>query len=142
VGEERQILVVDDDDCHRSSLGDFLRDEGFVVFEAPNGQVALDYLLAARTIPSLILLDLNMPVMSGSEMLRILKGHLRLTNIPIVVITGEPASTRPRDVDGTLTKPYSFDDLKTLVQKHTTSVGSTDAPRTVSRVRSRAGTDN
>src|SRR5205085_2102838 len=88
--EGRQILVVEDDDDLRGVVADLLRDEDFTVVEAPNGQAALDYLLGAATPPSLILLDLNMPVMSGREMIVALRGDPRLTAIPILVVTSEP----------------------------------------------------
>src|SRR5919204_6951100 len=67
VAAER-ILVVDDDESIRHIVRLCLSDEGYDVFEAPNGQVALEAL--ADFQPSLILLDLRMPVMDGWEFAR------------------------------------------------------------------------
>jgi CheY-like chemotaxis protein len=64
VSSER-ILVVDDDESIRQVVGVFLEDEGFEVLTAANGQAALDVVDTFQ--PSIILLDLRMPVMNGFE---------------------------------------------------------------------------
>jgi len=115
------ILVVDDNDDVRSALGELLRDEGFDVVEATDGKKALDYLLAATTIPSLILLDVNMPVMSGWEVVRALRGHLRFVKLPIILVTGERRTTTDpasQAIVGRLSKPIHPDDLLALVRRH------------------------
>ena len=63
-----RILVVDDDESIRQIVRLCLSDEGYSVSEAPNGRVALEGLHESR--PSLILLDLRMPVMDGWEFAR------------------------------------------------------------------------
>jgi CheY-like chemotaxis protein len=118
--KDTEVLVVDDDDSLRQAVADLLRDEGFSVVEKPNGLAALDHLFAARTMPSLILLDLNMPVMSGQEMLRVLSGYLRFAAIPVLVVTAEvlrPDSPEEGSV-GRLQKPYSAEHLLALVRRH------------------------
>lgn len=67
------VLVVDDDDLFRESVGQNLRDEGFAVEEAAGGQQALDRLAGGRT-PDLILLDWKMPGMNGIEVLKNYRG--------------------------------------------------------------------
>src|SRR5437762_2864402 len=77
-----RVLVVDDDEEHRSGLRDFLEVCGYEVAEAGNGKEALDYLFDSPTDqPPLVLLDLSMPVMSGGEFLTILRKYLRLASI-------------------------------------------------------------
>ena len=61
--EKSVILIVDDDAESREVLSELLAREGYTVVCAENGRDALDYL--SRSIPSLIILDLMMPVMSG-----------------------------------------------------------------------------
>ncbi len=57
------------------------------ITEAKNGEEALDILKPENTLPDIILLDLNMPRMSGIEFLRILKEDAKLKYIPTVILT-------------------------------------------------------
>ncbi|HXU63381.1 MAG TPA: response regulator [Polyangia bacterium] len=116
----RTILVVDDDPDARAVLVDLLRDEGFTVAEAPNGKVAVDMMLAAATPPALVLLDLNMPLMCGWEVIRIMSGTARLAKVPVALVTSEPPLPGfPREtVVGHLHKPYAPADLLALVGRH------------------------
>jgi len=118
--EPRPILLVEDDDDHRAATSDFLREEGYLVVEAANGRLALDYLLAAHPPPRLILLDIDMPVMTGVEMLNVLQRYLRLSRIPVVLVSAElggaPASAA--GVVDRLAKPFLLEDLLMVVQKH------------------------
>src|SRR5262245_23155992 len=80
------VLVVDDDEEIRNALTEFLSDEGYGVVSASNGREALAS-LREGVHPSVILLDLMMPVMDGwdfrAEQLR----DPGLRDIPVVVIT-------------------------------------------------------
>jgi len=128
--ERRQVLVVEDDDELRGLVADLLRDEEFTVIEAPNGQAALDYLLGAPTTPGLILLDLNMPVMCGREMMGRLRGDARLAVIPVVIVTSEPPDLGPAQEGAVarLQKPYAAGHLIKLVREHAApSPGADDA---------------
>jgi CheY-like chemotaxis protein len=84
--DDKYILVVDDDDDFRSLLVQVLKDEGFSVQTASNGQDALMKIDGAK--PSLILLDLSMPVMDGFEVLRRLKQSEQFHSIPVIILTG------------------------------------------------------
>src|SRR5437762_199624 len=66
-----QVLVVDDDAAIRSLITEVLVEEGFAVANAVNGRQALDQI--ADHLPGLVLLDLQMPVMSGWEALAALQ---------------------------------------------------------------------
>ena len=66
-GSKPQILVVDDEPSIRESLGMLLVAAGYDVAEAENGIIALSHL--NRTVPDLIVTDLNMPQMSGIELI-------------------------------------------------------------------------
>lgn len=78
-----------------------------------DGMQALDYLEAADTLPSLILLDLNLPRMSGRELLGKLKTHERFKSIPVVVLTTSNANDDVSNAyalhaNSYITKPVDF----------------------------------
>ena len=85
-GHEGSVLVVDDDAEARERVRRTLQRDGWQVREAENGAQALESLDAAR--PSLILLDLMMPVMDGFAFLRALRGRPDGA-IPVVVLTAK-----------------------------------------------------
>jgi CheY-like chemotaxis protein len=117
----RAVLVVDDDPEHRASVRDVLEDEGYAVAEAANGKEALDYLTDGRGEPALILLNLQMPVMTGWELLAARKRHTRLATIPVVVASGHSArlsAASHGSVAGFLRKPYGPAALLTAVSRH------------------------
>jgi CheY-like chemotaxis protein len=84
---ERTALVVDDQPANREMLRRFLEPEGWTVIEAENGRIALD--LMTEGPPSLILLDLMMPVMDGFEFVMEFRTVEAWRNIPIVVVTAK-----------------------------------------------------
>lgn len=79
-------LVVDDSMLIRYTVCRFLEERGFQVESATNGVEALQIL--ERILPELIFTDLQMPKMSGSELITALKKNPRTSTIPIVVVTG------------------------------------------------------
>ncbi len=81
------ILVVDDDLGIREALEAVLSSSGYDVALAANGQAALDLLLRGRSLPSLILLDLMMPVMDGWQFRSRQLQQERLREIPVVIIS-------------------------------------------------------
>lgn len=83
------LLLVEDDRDIRESLTELLKDEGYQVASAENGQHALDFLRAASTMPELILLDLMMPVKDGFQFLEEHKQDSKLSSIPIVVMSAD-----------------------------------------------------
>jgi two-component system, sensor histidine kinase and response regulator len=86
----RTVLVVDDEPDLRETLGEVLQDEGYTVELASNGQEALN-LLPALARPCAVLLDIHMPVMSGTELYAAMQADPRLIDIPVVVSTSDPA---------------------------------------------------
>jgi CheY-like chemotaxis protein len=80
------ILVVDDDADFRAGLRLALEMKGYQVDEAENGETALARL--AEKPPLLVLLDLQMPVMNGREMLQRMRANADLKDVPVVIISG------------------------------------------------------
>jgi DNA-binding response OmpR family regulator len=116
----RRILVVDDDPEIRSLTRLVLEGEGYLVEEAPNGEDAVGRALAGGL--DLVLLDVNMPRMSGWQALRILKADPALAELPVVMFT---IKSELRDKvhglqDGALdyiTKPFAVDELAARVRR-------------------------
>lgn len=89
------VLLVDDNEGLRELYGVLLRREGYVVHEAENGQQALAFLEQRSSEPCLLVLDLMMPVMSGTDVLKVLHESGRLEKQPVIVLS---AGGRPSDV--------------------------------------------
>ena len=80
------ILVIDDDASIRALLTDFLSDEGYTVETAGNGSEALAVLNSGFR-PCLILLDLNMPIMSGWEFCSAQRRRPDLAGLPVALMS-------------------------------------------------------
>jgi DNA-binding response OmpR family regulator len=106
--DREAILLVEDEDELRDVLTDILEDEGYDVIPASNGKQARDYLDTAR--PSVIILDLMLPIMNGWEYLRALRSDERFASIPVLVTTGVDRD-RPPGASAILKKPYSVGEL-------------------------------
>jgi type IV pilus assembly protein PilB len=86
-GEPPRLLIVDDDDQARTMMRTILEGNGYQVFEADDGHGAIDRL---KTDPgvSLVILDLTMPGMAGSEVLERIRGASDTRAIPVLIRTG------------------------------------------------------
>jgi CheY-like chemotaxis protein len=79
-------LVVDDSMLIRHTVCRFLEERGFAVESATNGQEALETLKRVR--PDIIITDIQMPRMSGTELITAVKADHALAQIPIVIVAG------------------------------------------------------
>ena len=82
------VLVVDDYEINRDALGVILEDNYDVIY-AENGKEALEQMRAHINDLSIVMLDLIMPVMSGFEVLEVMKKDEQLSRIPVIVLTAE-----------------------------------------------------
>jgi CheY-like chemotaxis protein len=83
----KSVLIADDEPIMRTLVRLLLERDGYAVIEAQNGEEAVD--LAVRHIPSLIVMDLNMPKMDGYEAIWRIRTVQGLEATPIVVVTME-----------------------------------------------------
>ena len=108
------VLVVDDDADIRDSLAEVLDEDGFAVLTASNGREAFEVLHNASAKPSVILLDMTMPVMDGWEFRKAQRKDPELASIPVAVLSAQPnVETAVKSIDAAayLRKPLSVDDL-------------------------------
>jgi CheY-like chemotaxis protein len=87
---DKTVVVVDDEEDIRETLRDVLEDEGYRVLVAANGREALDH-LASISPPCAVVLDIIMPVMSGTEVYEAMQADPRLAAIPLLVATSDPS---------------------------------------------------
>lgn len=115
------VLVVDDDRGVLDAMRDTLSEEGFVVLTASNGVEAIRTLDSVGR-PSVVIVDLSMPVMNGWELLGFLGVHY--SDLPVVVVSAHGAAP---GVDRFLRKPFDLHDLISTVRE----LSSTRVPQPV-----------
>lgn len=115
----RSVLLIDDDDELRTTLAEFLGEEGYVVHTARNGQDAVD-LLHTIDPPALILVDFSMPVMNGTQFLAAKGRDARLSSIPVAILSAftREWSGEAIGVNHVLTKPIDPERLLTLIAQY------------------------
>ena len=112
------LMVVDDDEDIREVLKLFLEAEGYRVITAADGREAWQQLQTSER-PSLILLDLMMPVMDGEQFIKAMR-RSPLTNIPVVIMSGHrEAADKVIELNANccLMKPVEYDDLMAVVHR-------------------------
>jgi CheY-like chemotaxis protein len=118
----RSILIAEDDLDVREALEDALTTEGYAVRCVSDGRAALAELERAQA-PTLVLLDLMMPTMSGWEFLDAHRASDRLSRHPVVTISAVPATESIEDptplrTSGALAKPLDILGVLEQVRKH------------------------
>ncbi len=108
------VLVVDDDTAFREFICELLASAGYDARPAANGVAALE--LIDRERPGALVLDVNLPGMSGYEVCRIVKNDLRL-DLPVIFVSGDRTESYDRvaglliGADDYLPKPFAPDEL-------------------------------
>jgi two-component system cell cycle sensor histidine kinase/response regulator CckA len=113
------ILIVDDLAANRAMLVELLEGRGYKLVEAGDGPAAL--LLAAKTPPDLVLLDVMMPGMDGFEVCRQLRAAVRTAEVPIIMVTAlDDQASRLAGIeagaDDFVTKPFNLTELRARVR--------------------------
>jgi CheY-like chemotaxis protein len=107
----KTILVAEDRDASRELVRTLLEHSGYLVLEATNGAEAVD--VAKANMPDLVLLDLQMPLKNGFEVLHELRADDRFSSTPIVALTasamlGDKEKALMQGFSSYLTKPISL----------------------------------
>jgi two-component system, cell cycle response regulator DivK len=115
------VLIVDDDDRNRKLARDVLERAEIQTIEAAYGEHAIA--LARTHLPDLVLMDLHLPDLDGSEALRRLKSEPATASIPVVAltaVTGARAVLLAAGFDGYVEKPIDIRQLPVEVRRHCT----------------------
>lgn len=106
----KSILVVEDDPWIREALAQVLEIEGYAVLTAHDGEEGLEILKRDGVAqPSLVFLDLMMPVMDGWEFLAMKKKDPSLAKIPVVVLSASGQRVAPPGASAYFEKPFEID---------------------------------
>jgi two-component system, cell cycle response regulator DivK len=114
---QRCILVVDDEPLNLKLFTLTLMRRGYRVLQATNGYHA--FVLAHDDHPDLIVMDVQLPEISGLEVTCVLKGSIHTQDIPIVIATAfiiDEEKLRESGCDGYITKPYAMKDFIQLIE--------------------------
>jgi len=129
--EHVTILLIEDDSGHAVLIEKNLRRAGIAnaIIKLADGQKAVDFLFAREgdsgpehSRPFLILLDLNLPVLSGYQVLQAIKSDKRLQNIPVIILT---TTDNPHEIDRCyelgcnvyMTKPVDYEQFSEAIRK-------------------------
>jgi CheY-like chemotaxis protein len=122
----RTILIIDDnpDDIKITQMSLARIGRGLKVETALRGETALELLQSGKALPTLILLDLKMPGMSGFDTLRKIRADQRLQHLPVIIVTSSSLEADKKmgyeaGADGFLHKAFDMDrferDLKSVL---------------------------
>jgi CheY-like chemotaxis protein len=117
----KRLLIVEDAIDIQTLLRRLFEMEGYTVQCASNGQEAIEVLQQTQDLPSLILLDLMMPVMDGFEFRQKQKQVDDWSSIPTVVMTADGDAQSPRlkiEATGFLRKPVDIDTLLSTAERY------------------------
>ena len=116
----KKVLVVDDNPISRELVREVLEDNDREVLEAENGEEALRVIAGER--PDVVLLDIQLPVYDGYEVLRRVRADLKLAGLPVIALTAY-AMRQDREkafaagFDDYITKPIDAASLRARVAK-------------------------
>ena len=110
----KKILIADDETLMLSLLRELLNNAGYSTVTASSGKEAVE--LAIKELPSLIMLDINMPGMDGLEACRIIKNTPATAEIPVIMLTAyaspeEINTARSYGAVSYITKPSAADEI-------------------------------
>ena len=118
VSKQDEVMLLEDDQESRTFLARLLQLEGFKVVAFSNGAEALSHLEQAEP-PCLIILDIKMPVMDGSQFRAAMLQEPKLAKIPVIVVTAlEPPAASSLSALRVFRKPVDVDALLGVVREN------------------------
>jgi CheY-like chemotaxis protein len=116
-GTSKNILLVEDDYSIRELMTELLEGEGYTVSIAENGRDALD-ILERGSLPSLIVLDMSMPIMTGREFLDVQTEDLRFQKIPVLVVSAVADEKNTMGATAFIRKPADLNVILAMVDRY------------------------
>jgi len=121
---QKTVLIVEDNELNLKLLKDILEYHGYTILTSELGKPALE--LARQHRPDLILMDIQLPDISGMEAARRLKQDDQTRMVPIIAVTafamsGDEAQILASGCDAYVSKPFNLVEFLTLVKRWTTS---------------------
>ena len=116
----RTVLYVEDNEFNRKIVRDLLARTSYRLLEAPDGEAGVS--LARRELPDLIVMDIQLPRMSGLDATRALRADPATAHVPIIVITsfalsGDDQKVKEAGATAYLAKPYSPRELLETIRR-------------------------
>ena len=117
---EKRILVVEDNDLNRKLFCDILTANGFSVEPASDGNMVIEKARGFK--PDLVIMDINLPNISGLDLISALKKDRTLSATPVLAVTayagtGDEERIREAGAEGYLSKPVSISPFLSAVRK-------------------------
>jgi two-component system cell cycle response regulator DivK len=114
------IMHVEDNEYNRKIVRDLLSKNKYELMEAHNGEAALEALASRR--PDLILMDVQLPKLSGLEVTRMIRANSTLAQIPVIAITsfalsGDDRLALEAGCNGYISKPFRPRDLLDMIRR-------------------------
>jgi CheY-like chemotaxis protein len=117
----KRILLVDDSPTLVQAAYDELDEKGYLVEVAYHGKAAVKYLEEnPEAPPDLVIMDIEMPKMTGDEAARLIRQNQAWNNIPIIALTAVAPDTLGQNLayfDNYLVKPFGFNEMLELVER-------------------------
>ncbi|WP_330167743.1 response regulator [Bartonella grahamii] len=115
----KKVMIVEDNELNMKLFRDLVEASGYETIETRNGLMALD--LARSSMPSLILVDIQLPEVSGIDVIKQLKADEELRSIPVVAVTafamkGDEERIRASGCEEYMSKPISVPQFITMVK--------------------------
>lgn len=126
--QKKKVLIVEDNELNMKLFNDLLEAHNIGTVQTSNGLEVLD--LARKERPDLILMDIQLPEVSGADVIKWLKDDEELQVIPVIAVTafamkGDEEKIRQGGCDDYISKPISVSNFVQTVQKYLTGADHT-----------------
>jgi len=116
--EAKRIMICDDDEGILEVLELYLELEGYVVFTVANSTLLIEQI--EMHSPDLLLLDLWMPLLSGDQVISLIRKNGKIMDLPIIVLSASvdgATIANENGANGFIAKPFDLDDIKANIDR-------------------------